>query len=107
MIRILKYMKSPSGKGLSCENKDNIQIEGYSVVDWGSSAVDRRSTLGYCILIGGNLISLRSKKHNIVARSSAETEYHAMASTCELTWLRQLITLTAQIRRRQGNETNM
>jgi hypothetical protein len=92
VIRILKYIKSAPGKGLLYENKGNTQVVGYSDADWAGSPADRRSTSGYCVLIGGNLISWRSKKQNIVARSSAEAEYRAMAATtCELTWLRQLL----------------
>ena len=92
VIRILKYVKGAPGKGLVYENKGHTQIVGYSDVDWAGSPTDRRSTSGYCVFIGGNLISWKSKKQNVVARSSAEAEYRAMASaTCELIWLKQLL----------------
>ena len=34
----------------------------------------------------------KSKKQNVIARSSAESKYRAMATTtCELVWLKQLL----------------
>ncbi|KAB2634462.1 S2-RNase [Pyrus ussuriensis x Pyrus communis] len=44
------------------------------------------------IIITGNLVTWKSKKQNVIARSSAEAEYRAMASTaCELIWLKGLL----------------
>ena len=52
---------------------------------------DRRSTLGYCNFVWGTLVTWRSKKQNVVARSSAEVEFRAMAhGICELIWLRRI-----------------
>ncbi|KAG8497053.1 hypothetical protein CXB51_008294 [Gossypium anomalum] len=41
--------------------------------------VDRRSTLGFCIFLCGNPVSLGSKKQHVVSRSSAEEEYRSLA----------------------------
>ncbi|RDY05123.1 putative mitochondrial protein, partial [Mucuna pruriens] len=39
------------------------------------SIVDKRSTSGYCMFLGGNLVTWKTKKQNVVARSSAEVEF--------------------------------
>jgi hypothetical protein len=44
------------------------------------------------MFVGGNLVSWKSKKQQVVAHSSAKAEYHAMASaSCELIWLKNLL----------------
>jgi len=40
----------------------------YTDADYARSIVDRRSTTGYCMFLGGNLVTWRSKKQNVVAR---------------------------------------
>ncbi|RVW86926.1 Retrovirus-related Pol polyprotein from transposon RE1 [Vitis vinifera] len=92
VIRILRYIKSTPGQGVLYENRGHAQVVGYTDADWGGSPTDRHSTSGYCVFIGGNLISWKSKKQDVVARSSAEVEYRAMAlATCELIWLKHLL----------------
>ena len=78
VIRILRYIKSTPGQRVLYENRGHTQVIGYT-------------DSGYCVFIGGNLISWKSKKH-VVVRSSAEAEYRAMAlATCEFIWLRHLL----------------
>ncbi|CAL9004267.1 unnamed protein product, partial [Prunus brigantina] len=61
--------------------------------DWAGSITDRRSTSGYFTFVGGNLVTWRSKKQNVVSRSSAEAEYRGMAhGVCELLWIKRLLT---------------
>nr|KYP66665.1 hypothetical protein KK1_012967 [Cajanus cajan] len=75
VMRILKYIKNAPGHRLLYENKGNAKIAYYPNVDWAGSPSDKRSTSGYCVLIGGNLISCKSKKQNTIVRSSIEVEY--------------------------------
>lgn len=75
IFRILRYLKGTPGKGLIFRNKGHIQVEAYTDVDWEGNINDRRSTSGYCTFVGGNLVAWRSKKQNVVAKSSAEAEF--------------------------------
>ena len=92
VYQILRYLKSAPGKGLIFRKNGHVNIEGYCDSDWASCADDRRSTSGYCIFIGGNLVSWKSKKQSVVARSTAEAEYRAMAlGVAELLWLKSML----------------
>jgi Reverse transcriptase (RNA-dependent DNA polymerase) len=89
--RILRYLKGTPGKGIWMKRNNTNVICGYSDADWAGS-FDRKSTTGFCTFVGGNLVTWKSKKQNVVARSSAEAEYRAMASTAsELTWIKQVL----------------
>jgi hypothetical protein len=92
IMRILQYLKSSPGKGIMFTKGDTLNIEGYTDADWAGSIDDRRSTAGYLTFVGGNLVTWRSKKQGVVARSSAEAEYRGMAKgVCELLWIKNLL----------------
>ena len=67
VVRSLRYIKSAPGKGLLVENQGHEHIIGYTNADWARSPSDRRSTSGYCGLVGDNLVSRKNKKQNVAA----------------------------------------
>ena len=92
VLRILRYLKGTIFKGLYFSSHSSLTLQAYSDADWAGDPIDRRSTIGYCFLLGDSLISWRSKKQTVVARSNTEVEYRAMtAITAELIWLRLLL----------------
>jgi len=71
---------------------EHVRIFGDSDSGYANDQVDKKSTTGYCTFVGGNLVTWRSKKQDVVSRSSAEAEYRVMAhTTCEMVWLKNLL----------------
>ena len=69
--RIICYLKGTLSFGLQFQSTTSLDLHGYSDADWASFHDDRRSTSGYCIFLGSNIISWSSSKH-VVSKSSAE-----------------------------------
>ncbi|RVW35272.1 Retrovirus-related Pol polyprotein from transposon TNT 1-94 [Vitis vinifera] len=80
------------GRGLYFKKTSSREVEVFTDADWAGSLTDRRSTTGYCSYMWGNLVTWRSKKQSVVARSSAEAKFKAMAhGICEGTWLQRIL----------------
>lgn len=86
--RKLRYLKFSINFGLLIRPSIFPQISIYSNADWASCPNDQKSTSGFCIFFGDNLISWSFKKQPTVARSNTEAEYQAVAhATAESIWL--------------------
>lgn len=80
------------GHGLLFKKSESREVEIYTDASWAGEQTDRRSTTGYCSYVWGNLVTWRSKKQAVVSRSSAESEYQALAlGICEGMWVQRLL----------------
>ena len=90
--RILRYLKGTLDHGLLINSSSPTSLTVYSDADWAGCPDTRRSTSGFCVYLGDNLVSWCSKRQVTVSRSSAEAEYRAVAhAVAEAVWLRQLL----------------
>lgn len=69
-----------------------FQLRAYTDSNWAGDSTNRRSTSGYYVCLGSNLISWSSKKQSTISCSSTEAEYRPLAHTAaEVTWLQMLL----------------
>ena len=60
--RVLQYLKGSLGKDILFKRSSGLVLEAYMNQDYVGSMVDKRSTIGYCTFLGGNLVTWKSKK---------------------------------------------
>jgi hypothetical protein len=93
-IRVLRYIKGSKRVSLAFTRgvQKDLNVLSYCDTNWGGEPETRRSTSGVLVLMDGAPIIFKSKRQSLVALSTAEAEYMALAlATQELAWLRQLL----------------
>jgi hypothetical protein len=92
MKRILRYLQGMPAYGLLLCRSSSSDLVTYTDADWTGCPDTRRSTSGYSVFLGDNLVSWSVKRQTIISRSSVEAEYRVVANgVAETTWLRQLL----------------
>ncbi|GJV25884.1 ribonuclease H-like domain-containing protein [Tanacetum coccineum] len=80
MKHVLCYLRGTTDLGLHLFRSTTSHLIAYSDADWAGCPATRRSTSGYCIFLGDNLLTWSSKRRDTLSRSSAEAEYHGVAN---------------------------
>lgn len=71
---------------------NRLLLEAYIDAHYTGSFVNKRSTFGCYIFLGGKLVTWRSKKQDVVSRSTAESEFRIMAyGVCEILLLKMVL----------------
>ncbi|GJZ74889.1 ribonuclease H-like domain-containing protein [Tanacetum coccineum] len=90
--RILRYVQGTLELGLQLYASATTSLVGYTDADWAGCPSTRRSTSGYCVFLGDNLLSWSAKRQHTISRSSAEAEYRGVANVvAETAWIRNLL----------------
>ncbi|KAI7946252.1 hypothetical protein MJO29_010779 [Puccinia striiformis f. sp. tritici] len=92
VLHLLRYLSGTKHHGIILDGSGNLNdIAVYTDADFANCTDDRRSYSGYVTLLGGNLLSWRSKKQQTVSTSTTEAEYRALfEGVQESVWLKYL-----------------
>jgi hypothetical protein len=89
--RIFRYLKKTENYKLTFTDKKGGELKGFSDADHGSDTDTRKSVSGYVFVFANAAVCWRATKQPIVALSSTEAEYIALAACIqEAIWLKQL-----------------
>ncbi|GJZ73509.1 ribonuclease H-like domain-containing protein [Tanacetum coccineum] len=74
-LMVLRYLKNAPGKGLSFVKSKESDLSVFVDLDWAKCKATRKSVTGYLVFLDKSLVSWKSKKQSMLAKSSAEAEY--------------------------------
>nr|GEW32289.1 ribonuclease H-like domain-containing protein [Tanacetum cinerariifolium] len=90
--RVLRYVRGTLDFGLQLYASITGSLVAYIDVDWAGCPTTKRSTSGYCVFLGDNLLSWSAIRQHTLSRSNAEAEYRGVANVvAETVWLRNLL----------------
>ncbi|KAL6347795.1 hypothetical protein AAG906_026324 [Vitis piasezkii] len=78
--RILRYLKGTLHHELHLRKSSTLNLVAFHGANWAFDPNDQRSTSGFCVYFGSNLVTWQSKKQYTLCRSCIEAEYKSLAS---------------------------
>ena len=92
ILKVLRYPRGTTGHDFVFKKTGELDLMIYTNFDYVRSLIDRRSTTGYCTLLGGNLVTWRSRYRIIISKSSTEAEFKALSSGIdEVLWIQGIL----------------
>jgi hypothetical protein len=89
---ILRYLKGTITSGIQYTPSKEFILSAYSDSDYAGDRIDRKSTTGFVFMVNNSPVSWCSKKQPVVAVSSTEAEYVALAAAAkEIVWARKFL----------------
>ncbi|GKE65337.1 hypothetical protein Tco_1519498 [Tanacetum coccineum] len=87
--RIFRYLKKTYNMGMWYPKDSNFKLTTYSDADQAGCHDDCKTTLGGIQLLGENVVSWSSKKHDYTAMSTTKAEYVSLSACCtQVIWMR-------------------
>ena len=89
---LVRYLKGSKDFGLCYERTGGLKLEAYVDASFANDVDSRKSTSGFVIMLGGNVVSWISRRQSMVTLSSTEAEYVALTSCMqELIWIEKIL----------------
>ncbi|RVW64274.1 Retrovirus-related Pol polyprotein from transposon TNT 1-94 [Vitis vinifera] len=90
--KVMRYLQGTKDYNLMYRRTNNLEVVGYSNLDFAGCVDSRKSTSGYIFIVVGGAISWRSVKQTMTATSTMEVEFiSCFEATSHGVWLKSFI----------------
>ncbi|KAL6310878.1 hypothetical protein AAG906_018026 [Vitis piasezkii] len=86
------YLQMTKDYMLMYRQTDNLEVIGYSNLDYAGCIDSQKSTLGYVFMLASGIVSWRSAKQNLIATFTMEAKFvSCFEATSHGVWLKSFI----------------
>ncbi|RVW82847.1 Retrovirus-related Pol polyprotein from transposon TNT 1-94 [Vitis vinifera] len=90
--KVMRYLQGTKDYMLMYRRTNNLEVIGYSNLDYAGCIDSRKSTSGYVFMLASGAVSWRSAKQTLIATSTMEAEFvSCFEATSHGVWLKSFI----------------